>query len=89
MAARRTTTFKQWVSAHWCLSNSSIGTDSGCYGDCSPVLAVAVTIGTVIPTVSAWLTKHLAVVVASTALAVVATTIIAVVASTASREVGS
>ena len=59
MVARRTTTFQRWLSAHWCLSNSSIGTDSGCCGDCSPVLTAAVTIGTVIPTVSTWLTKHL------------------------------
>ena len=35
----------------------SIGTDSDCYGDRSPVLAVAVTIVTVIPTIRAWLTK--------------------------------
>ena len=35
----------------------SIGTDNDCYGDRSPVLAVAVIIGTVIPTVRAWLTK--------------------------------
>ena len=59
MAVGCTATLQQWLAAHWYLNYSSIGTDGSCCGECSPALAVAVTIDTLIPTESAWLRENI------------------------------
>ena len=61
MAAGCTATLQQWLAAHWYLNSSSVGTDGSCCGECSPALAVTVTIDTLNPADSSCMAdrKHL------------------------------
>ena len=60
MAAGCITTLQQWLAAHWYLNYSGAGTDSSCCGECSPALAVTVTIDTLNrQIVLAWLTENI------------------------------